>query len=63
MPLGLVKKFQDLLKNRKPMGAKRKKLKKGKAHYSDVPGVHKDSAAGQLRERNKRVKAQLDELE
>ena len=45
------------------MGAKRKKLKKGKAHYSDVPGVHKDSVAGKLRERNKRVKAQLDEVE
>jgi hypothetical protein len=45
------------------MGAKRKNLKKGKAHYSDAPGVHKDSAAGKMRERNKRVKAQLDELE
>ena len=45
------------------MGANRKNLKKGKAHYSDVPVVHKDSAAGKMRKRNELVKAQLDELE
>ena len=60
MPLGLFKKFNDLLKKRKPMDAKRKKKK---PHYSAAPGVSKDSVAGKLRGRNKRISDMADELE
>ena len=58
MPLGLFKKFNDLLKKRKPMDAKRKKKK---PHYSAAPGVHKDSVAGKLRGHNERIADMADE--
>jgi hypothetical protein len=60
MPLGLFKKFNDLLKKRKPMDTKRKKKK---PHYSAAPGVSKDSVAGKLRSRNKRIADMADEAD
>lgn len=51
----------DQYKKRKPMSAKRKKLKK--THYRDPSGVDEESLAGKMRRRNKKTQDQLDQLD